>query len=189
MNEREEQLINAALGLFFRYGMAKTTMADVAREAGLSRQSVYASFTSKEDLLRACTRYLADQTVAGLESGFASTRPIADKLDIIFDCIAARHYALIHQSPEADDVISGFNSACKSELAEAGERYQALIAEQLQSCHQTIEHSGLTVEQLAEYILRTTKALKYEARDETHLRFLWQAQRSLLLGLLGDAKQ
>lgn len=184
MSDRENQIISAALKLFFRYGMGRTTMNDIAREAGMSRQTVYAAFANKEDLLRAATRYLADQTITDLTSGFASAKGIGQKLDVIFESIAAKHFALVCNSPEADDVISGFNSACKVELNESAQRYQALIANELQSLATSIEQAGLTVEQLAEYIWRMTKALKYEAENESHLRDLWLTQRTLFLQLL-----
>lgn len=184
MSDRENQIISAALKLFFRYGMGRTTMNDIAREAGMSRQTVYAAFANKEDLLRAATRYLADQTVTDLTSGFADAQNVRQKLDVIFESIAAKHFALVCNSPEADDVISGFNSACKVELSESAQRYQTLIANELQPYAANIAQAGMTIEHLAEYIWRMTKALKYEAEDERHLRALWQIQRTLLLQLL-----
>ncbi|WP_339867730.1 TetR/AcrR family transcriptional regulator [Pseudohongiella nitratireducens] len=184
MSTRDVQIISAALKLFFRYGMARTTMNDIAREAGLSRQSVYAAFANKEELLRAATRHLADQTVADLINGFATADSAEQKLDVIFESIAGKHFALLCSSPDADDVISGFNTACRHELADAAERYQHLIAEALQEYEPAITRAGIDMTALAENIQRTTKALKYEAKDEAHLRELWKTQRTLLLQLL-----
>lgn len=183
MSTREDEIIEAALRLFFRFGMAKTNMADIAGEVGLSRQSVYASFASKQDLLRAATRHLADQTVDGLREGFATANNLVEKLDVIFESIAARHFALVCDSPEADEVINGFNAACKHELAEAASRYQVLIETELSPYEASIRQAGLDLPQIAEYICRTTKALKYEAKDEAHLKALWRIQRILLLKL------
>ena len=45
-------LLDAAVGVFARFGYRKTSMDDVARAAGVSRQGLYLSFANKEELFR-----------------------------------------------------------------------------------------------------------------------------------------
>jgi AcrR family transcriptional regulator len=47
----EERILEAAFACFERFGVAKTTMDDVARAASVSRQTVYRHFAGKDDLL------------------------------------------------------------------------------------------------------------------------------------------
>lgn len=47
------QILDAALPVFVRFGFRKTSMADIARAAGISRASLYLTFSSKEELFRA----------------------------------------------------------------------------------------------------------------------------------------
>ena len=49
--ELEERIIEAARLCFERFGIAKTTMEDIARGARISRQSVYRYFSGKDDIL------------------------------------------------------------------------------------------------------------------------------------------
>jgi AcrR family transcriptional regulator len=49
-----ERLLEAAYACVARWGMAKTTVEDVAREAGVSRATVYRRFPSGKDELLAC---------------------------------------------------------------------------------------------------------------------------------------
>jgi TetR/AcrR family acrAB operon transcriptional repressor len=51
--ERQQQLLNAAAAVIIRQGYDKTTMSDIADEAGVSRGTVYLYFQGKEDLLEA----------------------------------------------------------------------------------------------------------------------------------------
>ncbi|WP_077034907.1 TetR/AcrR family transcriptional regulator [Pelomonas sp. KK5] len=44
----EAQIVEAAAECFERYGIRKTTMDDIAQQAGLSRATLYRYFTSKE---------------------------------------------------------------------------------------------------------------------------------------------
>ena len=50
---REKQLLDAAASLFTQLGFDKTTVADVAAEAGVSKGAVYLHFASKDALLEA----------------------------------------------------------------------------------------------------------------------------------------
>lgn len=66
--ERPEELLGAALALFIDRGFAATRMEDVARQAGVSKGTVYLYWSSKEDLLRAViTRFLGTLLDAGAD--------------------------------------------------------------------------------------------------------------------------
>jgi AcrR family transcriptional regulator len=51
MTDRRTQLLQAAEGVFAGKGYADTTMADIAEAAGVTRPTVYAYFSSKDDVL------------------------------------------------------------------------------------------------------------------------------------------
>ena len=52
-DEREERILAAATELFVYYGYDKTTVSDIAREAGISKGAIYLHFASKEALFEA----------------------------------------------------------------------------------------------------------------------------------------
>jgi AcrR family transcriptional regulator len=54
---RQEALLEAAVGVFARYGFRKTSMDEVARAAGVSRQGLYLQFADKEELFRKAVEY------------------------------------------------------------------------------------------------------------------------------------
>jgi AcrR family transcriptional regulator len=54
---RREALLEAAVGVFARYGFRKTSMDEVARAAGVSRQGLYLLFADKEELFRRALTY------------------------------------------------------------------------------------------------------------------------------------
>lgn len=59
--ERREQLIQATIRCVANHGLADTTIATVAKEAGLSQGIINLHFQSKEGLLTETLRYLADE--------------------------------------------------------------------------------------------------------------------------------
>ena len=52
-NKREQQILDAAVAQMIRQGYDKTTMGDVADEAGVSRGTVYLYFKGKDELFEA----------------------------------------------------------------------------------------------------------------------------------------
>ncbi len=52
-DERQQQILDAAAAVIIRLGYDKTTMRDIAEEAGASRRTVYMYFQGKEELFEA----------------------------------------------------------------------------------------------------------------------------------------
>jgi len=52
-NSASQRIISAARRYFFSHGFRSVTMDDLAEELGMSKKTLYASFASKTDLLRA----------------------------------------------------------------------------------------------------------------------------------------
>jgi AcrR family transcriptional regulator len=50
---REQRILDAAANLFTHYGYDKTTVSDIAQEAGVSKGAIYLHFESKDDLFEA----------------------------------------------------------------------------------------------------------------------------------------
>lgn len=57
------RLLDAALKLFSENGFEKTTMDQIAREAGASTKTIYARFSNKEEILKAVVRRIVDRTI------------------------------------------------------------------------------------------------------------------------------
>ena len=53
LEERRNQILDAAVATFSRNGLHQTTIEDIRLEAGLSRGAVYHYFKSKEDIIDA----------------------------------------------------------------------------------------------------------------------------------------
>ena len=74
------QILATAEKLFRSYGYAKTTVADIARECGMSPANVYRFFESKAAVNEAITEVLLDQQEASAHAIAAEKRPAAERL-------------------------------------------------------------------------------------------------------------
>ena len=49
---KEEQIIEAARKLFYQFGFKKVSMDEIAKEANVTKKTIYMYFGSKEELLK-----------------------------------------------------------------------------------------------------------------------------------------
>ncbi len=83
IDAREDSILEAALALFARKGIERTTMQDIATEAGLSAGAIYRYYPGKEKLLEAVFKYCIFEqhaTFAAQASGALS--PLAALIEI-----------------------------------------------------------------------------------------------------------
>ena len=84
-NEKEQRILNAAQSVFFRYGYARTTMADVAETGGISRPTLYLVFPSKEELFSAVIYRMNTSTLQTIRKGLGDQKKLEEKLVFAFD--------------------------------------------------------------------------------------------------------
>jgi TetR/AcrR family transcriptional regulator, regulator of autoinduction and epiphytic fitness len=71
--DRRAPLLDAAFATFVRFGYRKTSMDDVAREAGMSRQALYGYFSDKESLFRDCMKHGLEAAMAEVDAALANS--------------------------------------------------------------------------------------------------------------------
>src|SRR6266508_6020399 len=75
-----ERILDAAFTLFGRYGFKRTSMEDIASEAGLSRTALYLQFRNKEDIFRELAAGLHEKALSGAEAALEGDLPVAARL-------------------------------------------------------------------------------------------------------------
>lgn len=66
LEQRRQQILDAAITCFARKGFHQTTMADIASQAGVSDTLAYRYFSGKEDLIEAAVKLHGDTTFEDL---------------------------------------------------------------------------------------------------------------------------
>lgn len=187
MNEREINIIEAAIRLFMRYGVKRTSMNDIAMEAGIARQTLYNAFSNKDAVLQATIRLMTDRAIAGIEAGLKSAEGLGDQLDVVFKHIAIEPFDLLDASPNSEDIVAGFNASSQSELAAAAKRNKTIISRIMAPYAVEIKESGLTLEQFSDFVERSASAAKYNAKNRKHLLNLLTALKVSALNVAGGA--
>ncbi|MEU9127992.1 helix-turn-helix domain-containing protein [Kitasatospora sp. NPDC048540] len=180
-DEKVTLILDAAYACFARHGVRRTTMEDIAREAGMSRPSVYQYVRNKEDAFRRLAGQLLDRALA--ESRAAAARPADDPADRLAAALAGK-LGLVQRmwqdSPAHAAELLGVDARLSAELITA---YEAAMRELLAD----LAPAGLSraaALELAELLLAFTRGLEADLTDpDAPARRLRQGVRLMVTGL------
>lgn len=162
---RTQQVIQAATGVFLRYGYARTTMADIAKSAGLSRPNLYLSFPDKESIFRAVIETMVAAKFEDIKTGLGKRSGLEAKLRFACESWGAGGFEVVLANPDSKDMFDvGFPPVLESYFA-----FEELLADILR---ESIELSGLKVKapELARTIVFGMKGFKDVAKDGKEMR-------------------
>jgi len=183
MRDRKEKILEAAIQTISRYGVKRTSVSDIASEAGVARQTVYNAFSDKDAILRETVNYLYEKMFNDIKKELQNASTLEQQLDALFEHLAVRKYELTDALPEAEEIISGINEAAKEEIQRGREACRALIEETLRPHDEKIRESGLSVRDLSDFIERSLAHAKTAASDKKHLMKLLTSLKVLVLSL------
>ncbi|MEM7124635.1 MAG: TetR/AcrR family transcriptional regulator [Pseudomonadota bacterium] len=186
MTETEEKIIKAAIAVFVRFGAKKTTMADIAETAEVSRQTVYALFGDKDGMIVASIRYVTDRSLSAARSKLAGAPSLSEQLDIYFAETVTKSFELLQTSGDADDLISGHNKAGKAEIERSHQRHKELVSELLAPHDAAFMKAGQSYLELSNYVVTVAMALKYGAADRAEFDALLLSLKNSVLCLAGS---
>jgi len=104
LSRRQVEIALAAGQVFLANGYARTTMAELAAAAGLSRQGLYLIFPNKDAAFTAAVRVLDDRLHADIEAGLAGRRGLTARLAYACDRWIGGLYDLQQSTPAAKDM-------------------------------------------------------------------------------------
>jgi AcrR family transcriptional regulator len=78
--ERTRQILDAAMAVFARLGFRQARMDDIARDAGVSKGTLYLYFKSKDDLIAAILRRIAARELDAIRALESATGTASDRL-------------------------------------------------------------------------------------------------------------
>ena len=106
MNEaKKARVLEAAQGVFFRYGFKRVTMGDIAQAAGISRPALYLLFCNQEEVFEATLRAFSARALGALRGGLPAQATAKEKLSFAFEVWAIQPFLLLLASPDAKELV------------------------------------------------------------------------------------
>ncbi len=121
---RVDQIAEAALRRFARYGFKRSSMDDIAREAGLAKATLYLHFKGKDDVFRAMLALIGRSVEARCEAVMARSAPFAAKLAALLDAHYGTGYACFGSGEHLVELKSVMLSIASAEV----EAFEAIFA-------------------------------------------------------------
>jgi AcrR family transcriptional regulator len=124
---RQAYVLETALTVFTRHGFSKTSIEDVAKAAGISRQGIYLHFKNKDEIFSASIRKAMDDGLQAANKVFDDERlTLEAKLLKALDEWFGRHVGLFH--PKASDLAV----QCERLLGDAVEKNRSSFQKRIE---------------------------------------------------------
>lgn len=113
---RVDQIADAALRLFARYGYKRSSMDDIAREAGLAKATLYLHFKGKDDVFRAMLDLLGRRVEARCREVVATEGPFPERLAALLQAHHGLAYASFGTGEHLVELKAVMNAIATQEL-------------------------------------------------------------------------
>ena len=113
---RRAAILAAAQTCFWKSGIRRTAIEDVANEAGLAKGTIYLYFDSKEELFAALAEQLCEASLSGVESALAAPGPLARRLACALDAKIGHFHRLLAGSAHAAELLDESASIAATSL-------------------------------------------------------------------------
>jgi AcrR family transcriptional regulator len=185
---RRAAILDAALRVFGQYGYRRTSMDDIAREAGIAKGTIYLSFASKEEVFRSLSSRLAQRMLAGAETARHRPGTTAGKLTAMHSAWFGTYAETIRHSPHAAELLDAKHRLSADLVADAGRRYQQLVrdvlAEAAAAGELGLDAVGLTPDTAADLMIASARGLEsIAASPAAYRRHLDALVRVMITGL------
>jgi AcrR family transcriptional regulator len=133
-----ERILKAAFERFSRYGFRRTSMEDIAGEAGVSRAALYLQFANKEEIFRSLSQELHETSLQKAAAALSDDAPLAARLQAAAEAKSARFVEIAYGSPHGSELLDESNRICGEMSAETQKRF----VDQLTRCFRRAAHTG-----------------------------------------------
>ncbi len=160
---RRAAILEAATGVFLRYGFKKTSMDDLARAAGLSRQGLYLHFATKEALFKeAVLQVIATTRAAGRAALARDDLDVEERLLGAFEAVHAQAIGQMG-AEHVTELLETASTLAGPAVTVVEQGLVADVARVLRSAGVAAQwkDAGVSAKDLAEHLSATSHGVKH----------------------------
>ena len=167
-----KRVLAAALTLFGRHGFQRTSMADIAREAGIARATLYLRFSEKGTLFAVLAALLVDEALARAEAAWVPNAPLSQNIAATLLAKDLGFFHMLNATPHGAELLQLDAELTAAHAARLDAEFAVLLAKR---GHQAVqEGADLTAfgdaNGFAAFLATAGSGLKHEARTEEAFR-------------------
>ena len=183
MNNRERQIAEAAISVYTRKGVRRATMTDIAREAGVTRQTVYNTFPGTDAVLRGAIRLYVDLQWQKIRHAWLEQEDLDARLDSLLEHFAIEPWEFIHGSQEAAELEYGYNDAGRAEVAASRLTFRDEVAAIFAPYEGHLGARGTSPHAVADFIGWAIEGVKHNCDDRETLMTALSTLKAAVLAL------
>ena len=158
-----KNILYAAFDAFAKYGFKRTSMADIAEGAGISRAALYMHFKNKNDIFQSMIEAYYAQACADVAEALGRGGSIADQLKAGFFAQSGEAFKALLDSPHGAEIIDVKSAA--RDVVEQGNWalkrvYADWLAVQAECGRVALQAISDDPAQVAEVMLKALEGLK-----------------------------
>jgi AcrR family transcriptional regulator len=170
MDQKTIEILTAGWAMFARYGFAKTTMSDIAKEAGIARQTLYNAFPSKEEVLRAVVRHAGEQSLSAVTDEWTRSQSLEEKLAAFHTHGPINWFEAMVIAPDWGELMDGLHRASSEELRTLEETWVAELTNLFDDHAKANGQTETSPEELARFFYTTSKNAKHGVQNVAELK-------------------
>ena len=177
-------VLDAAVGVFARFGFRKTSMDEVARAAGVSRQGLYLQFANKEELFRKALVHTLNQQLNAAVAAVDQDDGLEQRLIAACEAWSGRFVGSL--GADAADLMCTSTSLAGSTLSDYETQFESAVTDAIVNSPLAgiCGLAGLRPAAVARALHATARGLKHSATSrEDFLKGITAAARMLCLPL------
>lgn len=169
IDPKDAAILRAAFTAFARYGVRRTSMADIAKGAGMSRPALYLHYAGKEDIFNALVRTHFDRSEMAVLKVLATPGDTVDTLLATFHAIDGDAVEAMMNSPHADEILAADTPFTQPAVQDAHTRITGHIARWIEAGvadgRLSLEGLGSSADEMAATIMATKVGIKATSKD------------------------
>lgn len=127
--EKRKLILDASLIRFSQYGLRKTSMQDIAENAGISRASIYSYFKNKDEIFR-CVSIDVHEEAFRKASNLLGDTTQGDLRSRLATALYARHgrfLSLVLDSPQGAELEDEYSRLCGDVVSAYSKKFNDLL--------------------------------------------------------------
>ncbi len=183
ISDSEKKYARAALAVFQRYGVRKSTMEEIAAEAGVSKPTLYATYRNKDAALGGAIRLAKSEAINSVVETWSDVESTAEKLDIFCERLVLAGFDMLHQSPDASAFETALGDFSRDAIAATRKAEVDAIAGLFEGA-QGLSEFGTNAAEFANFFVASAMNAKRQARTRAELEtYLTILKSTVLKGL------
>lgn len=170
LDDKKLRIINAAKGVFLKYGYRRVTMNDLAEAAGMSRPALYLVFPKKEDVFCGVVREMARGISEEVSRGMESIKLPLEKLKFVCEVWMVRPFDWVNESPEAKEVFESSHEFAGEAVNESLAVFERDLASVIELLPKGALSKGVSHSHAARLLAGAIMGIKKNCRTSNELR-------------------